>query len=116
MTLAGLKQQDLLDLLKHNGFEVLSNTYWEVEGIERIVLGRDGHTFAFKLKKFYFSNEVVKRCKDFGITLEKCPEHVLEDLKYCFGYCTSDIEAENPNINTSVTGNFDAGSESIMGN
>lgn len=114
MTLPGLKQQDLIDLLKHNGFEVLSSTYWEIEGIERIVFGRDGHTFAFKLKNFYFSAEVLKRCRDFGITLDNCPENLLDELKYCFGYSTSDIEAGKANIDTSVTGDFDAGSESIM--
>lgn len=84
MVVAGLKQQQFLSLLKANGYEVLSHTYWELDGVERIVIGKDGHTFAFRLKKYYFHNEVTKRCEMLEIGLDKCPEDIIEDLEACF--------------------------------
>lgn len=81
MVVAGLKQKDFLDLLKFNGYEVLSSTYWDLEGVERIVIGKDGHTFAFRLKPYYFHNEVSKRCHMLGIT--QAPEEIQEEFADC---------------------------------
>ena len=41
MTVAGLGQTAFLEILKANGYECLSHTHWDLEGVERIVLGKD---------------------------------------------------------------------------
>lgn len=86
MVIAGLGKQQFIDLLKANGYDVLSFTYWELEGVERIVLGKDGHTFAFRLKGNgrYLHNEVTKRCQMLDIGLDNCPEDIKDDLEACF--------------------------------
>ena len=81
MVIAGLRQEDFLALLKFNGYEVLSSTYWDLEDVERIVIGKDGHTFAFRLKKYYYHNEVSKRCGMLGIN--KCPSDLKDEYEAC---------------------------------
>lgn len=81
MTVAGLKQTPFLDILKANGYDCLSHTHWELEGVERIVLGKDGHSFVFRLKKFYFYPEVVKRCE--MLEVKNIPDEHKEDYELC---------------------------------
>ncbi|MBS1597266.1 MAG: hypothetical protein JST75_03510 [Bacteroidetes bacterium] len=81
MVLAGLNQEDYLAILKANGYEVLTDKYWDLEGVERIVLGKDGHTFVIRLKKRYDYLEVIKRFRMLEIT--NIPEEYKQDYESC---------------------------------
>ena len=86
MTVAGLGQTAFLDILKANGYDCLSHTHWDLEGVERIVLGKDGHTFVFRLKKFYFYPEVLKRCQKLEI------KNIPDEHKDDYGACVKAME------------------------
>lgn len=63
MTVPCLTQDELLDLIKGNGWDIVSTDYWEE--YDRLVLEKNDSIFIFqcKQKKKYFFLEVVKTCK-----------------------------------------------------
>lgn len=63
MTVPCLTQDELLDLIKGNGWDIVSTDYWE--DYDRLVLEKNDSIFIFqcKQKKKYFFLEVVKTCK-----------------------------------------------------
>ena len=74
----------MIAILRANGYNTLSDAYWDLEGVERIVMGKDNHNFVLKLKKFYFFPEVIKRCQMLGITYDNIPEEIREEYSTCF--------------------------------
>lgn len=88
MTLPALSQSKMLEILNANGFDALSDRYWETEGIDRIIMGNGRMNFTLKLKKFYFFPEVVKRCEMLGITYDNIPDHIKDEYKTCFNKYT----------------------------
>ena len=53
MTLAGLTQKDFIFLLKENGYDLVSNEYWDVEHVERVIYGKGLETIILRLKRYY---------------------------------------------------------------
>lgn len=90
MTVAGLRQDDFISILAANGYVVLSKDYWDLEGVNRIVLGKDGHTFAFRLRKFVFYPEVVYKFTSLNIT--NIPQNLMDDYAACVKAYAQDME------------------------
>lgn len=65
MTVPYLSQDEFLALLRENGYHVVCDSYFE--DYDRIILGKDGHTFPLQLKKTYYYPLVVKTCFSLGI-------------------------------------------------
>lgn len=63
MTVPCLTQDELLNLIKGNGWEIASTDYWEE--YDRLVLEKNDSIFIFqcKQKHKYFFLEVVKTCQ-----------------------------------------------------
>ena len=81
MTIAGLTQTEMLAILKANGYDVIDNKYWELEGVERVMMGKGTNSFPFKLKKFYPYYEVVKKATMLAISI--IPEECRESFHHC---------------------------------
>lgn len=65
MTIPILTQDEFLQLLKSNGWEVVCNDYWEE--FNRVILKKDKDTFPLQLKRVYSFPTVVKTCQMLGI-------------------------------------------------
>jgi hypothetical protein len=71
MTIASFTQSEFIEFLKANKFETVDDQHWDE--YQRIVIRKDGITFAFQLKKIDSFILVVELCKDFDI---EPPEHL----------------------------------------
>lgn len=65
MTIPYLTYEKLIALLKSNEWNVVSSTDWETHN--RIMIGKDGHTFPLPIKETYFYPFVVKICQSLDI-------------------------------------------------
>lgn len=83
MTITALSQQQMLKILTKNGYNTIDDKYWDTDGVERILIGNENFSFPFKLKKFYFFPEVIKRCEMLGITKQQIPLEILEEFESC---------------------------------
>lgn len=81
MTIAGLTQTEMLAILKANGFEVIDDRYWELEGVERVMMGKGTNSFPLRLKKFYPYYEVMKRVTMLSLSI--IPDECQEPLHHC---------------------------------
>ena len=65
MTLPNLKQEELISLLRDNGWVEVSNTDWETH--QRIMIGNGKESFPLQLIPVYYFPLVVKLCESLGI-------------------------------------------------
>lgn len=65
MTVPTFNQEEFLALLKKNGWDVVSDLYWEE--FKRVVLQKNGVNFPLQLKAVYGYPIVVKTCLSLGI-------------------------------------------------
>lgn len=65
MTIPFRSQQEILDLLKENGWDVVSDSAWESHN--RVMIGKGRDTFPLQLKKTYYYNHVVILCRSLEI-------------------------------------------------
>lgn len=79
MTVPHLSHTDFLNLLKENGWEVASDSYWEE--YNRIILKKDGYSFPLQYKEVYFFPFVVKTCISLGINPPEDHTRVYQQLK-----------------------------------
>jgi hypothetical protein len=79
MTIPYLKSSELIDLLKLNGYEVVSDEFWEKHN--RIIFKKDGETFPLQYEDVYYYPFVIKICSMLGIEspdeCKKCHEQWL---------------------------------------
>jgi hypothetical protein len=92
MTIAGLSSDQFLSILKANGYEVLSSEYWEKKEVERITIGKDGHTFAFRVNHFYNPSEVIKRMDMLGV------DTIPEEFEVEYTACVKEYERKQKSI------------------
>ena len=57
MTVPHLNFEELKSLLKEDGFEIVSDSDWETHN--RIMFGKDGHTFPIQIQPTYFYPFVI---------------------------------------------------------
>lgn len=84
MTIPALTQKQMLSILTTNGYNTISSEYWDLEGVERILISNGVNCFPLKLKKFYFFPEVIKRCEMLGIGINQIPEDIRDEYETCF--------------------------------
>lgn len=65
MTIPFLTQEQLTNILKNNGWAVVSDEAWDTHN--RIMFGKEGHSFPMQLKPTYFYPEVVIMLESLGI-------------------------------------------------
>lgn len=65
MSIPYLKCDELLALLRNNGWIVVSDHDWESH--DRIMIGKDGHTFPLQIKQCYYYPHVVRLCRSLDI-------------------------------------------------
>lgn len=66
MTIPNLTQEELLALLKLNGWLQVSNSDWDTH--KRIMMGNGKDSFPLELKGIYYYPHVVKLCASLGIS------------------------------------------------
>ena len=84
MTIPALSQKQMLSILTTNGYNTIDDRYWDLEGVERVLLSNGINCFPFKLKKFYMFPEVIKRCEMLGIGQHQIPEGIRDEFDTCF--------------------------------
>jgi hypothetical protein len=81
MTIPGLSSTAFLKILQANGYEILDASYLEMEGVERIMIGKDNHSFTFRVNYFYRPSEVIKRMEGLGV--DHIPEEYEPEYRAC---------------------------------
>lgn len=71
MTIPCLSQNELVDYIKANGWEIISTDYWEE--YNRLIFGKGNKSITFQCQDKYFYIAVIKTCKIFEIPAP--PEH-----------------------------------------
>jgi hypothetical protein len=86
MTIPILSRNELIELIKANGWNIVSTEYWD--RYNRLVFGKDGKIITFQFVERYFYPSVVKACEIFGF---KAPDEFMHayylHLKWCDKPC-----------------------------
>ena len=75
MTIPFLTQQEFLKILHDNGWEVVSNEFWN--DYNRIIVGKDNYTFVVQVRNVYHYPIVVTTFTQLGIP-------VPEEHRICY--------------------------------
>jgi hypothetical protein len=90
MQLAGLKFQELLDIIKQNGYDVVSNDFWDK--YNRIILRKGSETIILQFDTFYAFPFVYTYLTSLGIEV---PEHCKKPYEQFLAYKNSNNPKNN---------------------
>lgn len=80
MTVPTLTQTEFIDHLKSNGFEVVSDKFWNE--YDRIIIKKDGFpAVPFQMKKLYFFPMVCKVCEQLEIPAPSDHQKCYDQIK-----------------------------------
>lgn len=65
MTVPVFSQDEMIQYIKANGWEIVSQEYWD--DYNRLIFGKEGRTITFQCANKYFYIAVVKTCRIFKI-------------------------------------------------
>ena len=88
MTVPFLTQDQLIKHLKDNGWEIVSDDYWE--DYNRLIFGKNGKSITFQCQDKYFYIAVFRTCKIFEIPAPEEHSHAYyrhfkldDEICYC---------------------------------
>jgi hypothetical protein len=88
MTVPVFTQDQFIEYIKSNGWEIVSTDYWDE--YNRLIFGKDGKSITFQCEERYFYIAVVRTCMIFQIPIPEDHNHqfylhhkMYDDVCYC---------------------------------